>query len=640
MRLSAVALLAATCAPALAPGSALAANSAPQPLPVVDPVPAARDIPYPGTLILKVDATDIERSIFRVRQTIAVVDAGPMTLLMPKWLPGNHAPRGQIEKLTGLVIKAGATTLIWKRDPVDVFAFTVDVPRGVKALDVSFEFASATAPDQGRIVVTPEMMNIQWESVSLYPAGYFTRQIPVAATVTYPKGWQAATALRPVATSGDSVTYETTSYETLVDSPVFAGKYFRKDDLGQGVILNSVADNAKELVVSDAVLQLHRNLVTQAVTLFGARHFDHYDFLHAITDRMGGIGLEHHRSSENQNDAGYFLDWDGSRLDHNLLPHEFTHSWNGKFRQGADLWTPDYRTPMRDSLLWVYEGQTQFWGHVLEARSGMATKQDKLDTLAAIAARLDILPGRAWRSLDDTTNDPIISARRPKGWASWQRSEDYYNEGMLIWIEADAIIRDGTGNAKSMDDFARAFFGINDGDWGEVTYTFADVARTLNDVMPYDWTRFLSDRLTAKGTHAPLGGFDRSGYKLVYTDTPTSMLKLGMKVGKYLDLTWSLGMNIAKGAKISGVIWRGPAYDAGVTVGQEIIAVNGLPYTDDVMKDAVTLAKGGTIPIRLTLKNELVVRDVSVKWNLGLRYPKLGKTGTGDGPLDRLLAAR
>jgi predicted metalloprotease with PDZ domain len=634
MRLLVLALLTAVSTPALA------ANSAPQPLPIIDTILAAKDTPYPGTMTLKVDATDLDRGIFTVEQKIPVAAGQRVTLLYPKWLPGNHAPRGQIEKLTGLRIKGNGKTLFWTRDPVDVYAFHVDVPAGVQALDVAFEFVSATAADQGRIVVTQEMLNVQWESVSLYPAGYFTRQIPVSATITYPKGWQAATALRAVKTAGDAVTYGTVSYDVLQDSPVFAGKYFRKDDLGQGVTLNTVADTPKELVVPDATIQLHRNLVTQAVKLFGARHFDHYDFLHAITDRMGGIGLEHHRSSENQNDPGYFTDWTASTLDHNLLPHEFTHSWNGKFRRGADLWTADFRTPMRDSLLWVYEGQTQFWGHVLEARSGLTSKQDKLDTLANIAAALDILPGRAWRPLIDTTNDPIISARRPKGWASWQRSEDYYNEGMLIWIEADAIIREGTKGAKGMDDFARAFFGINDGDWGEVTYTFEDIVKTLNDVMPYDWTKFLTDRLTATGKGAPLGGFERSGYKLVYTDTPTAVTKLGMKTAKTLSLTYSLGLAIGKGAKISAVVWDGPAFKAGLTVGQEIVAVNGTPYTDDAMNDAVTAAKGGTAPIRLTVKTDTRVRDIDVRWNGGHRYPKFEKIGTGDGALDKLLAAR
>ncbi len=618
----------------------IAANSAPQPLPIVDTIPAPRDIPYPGTMTLKVDATDIDRAIFRVRQTIPVTSPGPMTLLFPKWLPGNHAPRGQIEKLTGFVISVGARTLVWKRDPVDVYAFTVDVPPGTDMLDLSFEFVSATAPDQGRIVVTPEMLDLQWEAVSLYPAGYFTRQIPVAATVTYPKGWRAATALRPTATSGDTVTYATVSYDVLIDSPVLAGRYFRRDDLGQGVTLNTVADSARELVVPSAVLQRHRNLVTQAVKLFGARHFDHYDFLHAITDRMGPVGLEHHRSSEDQNDPGYFTNWSGSIVDHNILPHEFAHSWNGKFRRPADLWTPDFRTPMRGSLLWVYEGQTQFWGHVLEVRSGMTSKQDKLDRLAEIAARLDTLPARQWRSLDDTTNDPIVSARRPKGWASWQRSEDYYNEGMLLWIEADAIIRDGTGGARGMDDFARAFFGINDGDWGELTYSFDDVVAALNGVMPYDWSAFLTERLTAKAKRAPLGGFERSGYRLVYTDAPTPMTSLAMKAAKVLDLTWSLGLTIAKGAKVSAVVWDGPAFDAGVTVGHDVVAVNGTPYTDDVITAAVAAAKGNANLIRLTLRNDVGVRTVDLRWNGGLRYPRFAKTGTADGALDRLLAPR
>jgi predicted metalloprotease with PDZ domain len=617
----------------------LAGNSAPQPLPIVDTIPAAQDIPYPGTLTLMVDAVDLDRNIFEVRQTIPVANPGPLTLLFPKWLPGNHAPRGQIEKVAGLVIKSGGKTLGWKRDPVDVYAFHIDVPAGTKALDVAFRFLSATAADQGRIQMTHEMLNLQWEAVSLYPAGYFTRQIPVTATVTYPPGWQAATALRATATVGNTVTYRTVNYEVLVDSPVFAGKYLRKDDLGHGVMLNTVADSAAELAVADDVLKVHRNLVDQAVKLFGARHFDHYDFLHAITDRMGGIGLEHHRSSENQNEPGYFTDYATNLAGHNLLPHEFTHSWNGKFRRPADMWTPDYRVPMRGSLLWVYEGQTQFWGHVLEARSGMASKQDKLDALAGIAASLDNRPARAWRSLDDTTNDPVISARRPKGWLSYQRSEDYYNEGLLIWTEADAIMRQGTNGEKGMDDFAHAFFGINDGDWGQVTYTFDDIVSTLNGVYPYAWREFLTDRLTQKD-RAPLGGFERSGYKLIYTDTPTPFAKAGMKANKFLDLGYSLGVNVAK-AKITAVQWDGPAYNAGLTVGQEIVAVNGVPYSEDVLKAAVTAAKGGTAPIRLTVKTESLVRDVNVTWYGGLRYPRFDKAaGAPEGPLDKLLAPR
>ncbi len=631
-----------TLALLLASAPALAQISAPQPVPHVDTIPAPRDIAYPGTLVVRVDATDIERGIFTVKQTIPVASAGRMTLLLPAYLPGKHASRLELDKMAGLVVKAGGTTLIWKRDPVDVHAFHIDVPAGARSIDLDFQYLSATASDQGRIVMTREMMNLQFEQLAFYPAGYFTRRIAVKPVVTYPAQWRAATALRPtlqaLGSTSLTVEYAPVSYEILQDSPIFAGKYFRQDDLGNNVFLNTVADSPNELVAPPEVIGYHRNLVIQAIRLFGTRQFDRYDFLHAITDRMGGIGLEHHRSSENQNDPGYFIDWAASLPDHNLLPHEFVHSWNGKFRLGADSWTPDFRTPKRNSLLWVYEGQTQFWGHVLEARSGMSSKADILDKLAGIAAALDTRVARRWRSMDDTTNDPIISPRRPKAWVSWQRSEDYYNEGLLIWTEAHAIIQEGTGNARGMDDFARTFFGLKEGDYGQVTYNFDDIVAGLNAVMPYDWRTFLSDRLTQK-EKAPLGGFTRSGYTLVYTDTPTNATARGMKANKFLDLIYSLGINVAK-AKITAVQWEGPAFKAGLTVGQEIVAVNGVPYTEDALKAAVTAAKGGRDPIRLTMKTDALIRDVGVQWTGGLRYPRFQKTGTGDGPLDRLLAPK
>ena len=331
-----------------------AVRSKPTALPVDDATPAPRDTPYPGTIRLEVDATDTTQRIYRVKETIPVAQAGPMTLLMPEWLPGNHAPRGQIEKLAGLTITANGQPVQWVRDPLDVYAFKIDVPQGATEIVASFQFLSATQPSQGRVVITPRMMNIQWEQVSLYPAGYFTRQIPVQASVTYPAGWQAATALRGTKT-GDTVAYDTIDYEALQDSPVFAGRYFKPVDLGHNVTLNIVADAADELNYKPEQIAKHKKLVDEAGALFGAYHFNHYDFLLAITDEMGGIGLEHHRSSENQVEPGYFKDWDSGKalLDRNLLPHEFTHSWDGKFRRPDLLWTPDFRTPMQDNLLWV-----------------------------------------------------------------------------------------------------------------------------------------------------------------------------------------------------------------------------------------------------------------------------------------------
>ena len=419
-------------ASALIAAPALAQRSMPQPLPIVDAIPAARDTPFPGTLRLDVDTTDTLHGVFKVEETIPVppdLAGKKMALLFPKWLPGKHAPRGEIEKLAGLEIRAGGQLLRWQRDPVDVYAFWVEVPVGATALDVRFQFLSATDGPQGRIVVTQDMLNLQPNSVSLYPAGWFTRQIPVSLSVTWPQGWQAASAMREASRDGSRVSYQTVDYETLVDSPFFAGRHFAKWDLGQNVTLNVVADDARFLKANDEQIGKHKALVSQAVKLFGTRQFDHYDLLLSLTEKMGGIGLEHHRSSENGVDTGYFTDWDRGPGRRNLLPHEFTHSWNGKHRRGADLVTPDFRTPMRNSMLWVYEGQTQFWGYVLQARSGLVKVEDTLDQLATIAATLDNRPARSWRSLDDTTNDPIITPRAPKGWLSFQRSEDYYTEG-------------------------------------------------------------------------------------------------------------------------------------------------------------------------------------------------------------------
>jgi predicted metalloprotease with PDZ domain len=436
------------------PFTLVAARPAAMPIPYVDPIPAARDIAFPGTIRLDVDATDIGRSIFRVRETIPVAAPGRMTLMLPKWLPGHHGPDGELDKIAGVEFFANGQKLLWQRDPVETYAYSFNVPAGATSVEARFLFVSATQPNQGRIVVTPEMLNVQWEHVSLYPAGYAISRIPVIASLTLPAGWQAGTALRPVAAPAPAgvnrITFGQINYDDLIDSPVFAGVHFRRDDLGHNVNLVTVADSAKELAIPAPVLAKHRAMVDQAVKLFASRHFDHYDFLNAVSDNLGGIGLEHHRSTEISSDPGYYIDYDNHLLDRNVFAHEFVHSWDGKFRRPAGQITYDYRTPLRNDLLWVYEGQTQFWGNVLEARSGMSSKQDVLDKIAIAAAGLDNVRGRDWRPLVDTTYDPIIQNRRPAPWLSFQRSEDYYNEGMLIWIEADAIIREGTAGKRGM----------------------------------------------------------------------------------------------------------------------------------------------------------------------------------------------
>ena len=629
-------LLLSTAAPALAqvpPG-----NSAPQPVPFVDTIPAPQDTPYPGTILLNVDATNTEQGIFRVKETIPVAKAGPMALLFPKWLPGAHSPRGEIEKLAGLVIKANGRVIPWTRDMVDVFAFHIDVPQGARNLDVEFQFISATKPDQGRIVATPNMISLEPNSVSLYPAGYFTRQIPIQMTVKFPTGWTAAGAV-PAKANGSTYVYDKTNYEILVDSPLLAGRYGKTWPLSERVNLNVFADDPKELAATPEQIDAHKRLVEQAEKTFGSHHYDHYEFLLSISDQLGGIGLEHHRSSENGVTPGYFTEWNASPGRRNLLPHAFTHSWDGKFRRGADLWTPDYRTPMRDSLLWVYEGQTQFWGYVLQARSGLVSKQDTLDAYAGIAGSYDLAPARQWRDLIDTTNDPIISARRPKGWTSWQRSEDYYNEGLMVWMEVDAMLRQTSGGTKSLDDFAKAFFGIRNGDWGEVTYTFDDVANTLNAIVPYDWAGFLTKRLTETGQPAPVDGFAMNGYKLVYTAEPTKYFTNAEKSGG-VNVTYSIGLSVAKDGEATAVIWDSPAFKAGMDVGTVIQAVNGTAYSGDVLKAAIVAAQTSKEPIKLLVKSGPRYREVAIDYHGGPRYPRLQKTGTGETGLDKLLMPR
>ena len=415
MRRAALALLllSSAAAPAFAQIPP-AQNSRPVPTAKTEVIPPARDIAYPGTMQLTVDASDVTRAIFRIHQRIPVTQSGDFVVLYPKWIPGGHSPRGDIKNVTGIRFTANGQALKWVRDTIDVTAFHIDVPEGVTAVDVDFQYVTPTAEGQGRTVATPDMASIQWISNSMYPAGYYVRNIPVQASVIVPTGWKVATALRPSGQSANRVDYPVTSYEILLNSPLIAGAHHRAFPLTPDVTLDVIADTPAELDAKPEMIAAHKRLVEQAVKAFGSQHYDHYNFLLTISDNLGGIGLEHHRSSENGVGRGYFTDWDNQLGERNLLPHEFSHSWDGKFRRGADLWTADYRMPMQNSLLWVYEGQTQFWGYVLGARSGMLSKQDTLDAIASTAAAYSTgTPGRSWRPLVDTTNDPIIAGRTP-----------------------------------------------------------------------------------------------------------------------------------------------------------------------------------------------------------------------------------
>ncbi|MBS0193445.1 MAG: M61 family metallopeptidase [Proteobacteria bacterium] len=609
-------------------------------------VPPPLDTPYPGTIGLHVDATDLGQRIFRMTETIPV-QAGRLTLLFPRWLPGNHAPSGPIDKIAGIEVSANGQRIDWKRDPLDVYAFHIDVPTGVASIKVTYQYLTPTDGSQGRVVMTPNLLNLQWNAVVLYPAGHYASRIDYDASVTYPAGWTAYSALDVKQHEGDTVHYQPQPLDILVDSPVYAGRYTKSYELSAPgakvpVRLDVLADAPKYLDAKPAHLAEHRELVKQALALYGAQHYDHYDFLFSLSNQLGGNGLEHQRSSEDGTGVDYFSDWDAKVGSSDLLGHEYTHSWNGKFRRPADLWTPNYNVPMQDSLLWVYEGQTQYWGNVLSARSGLRPPEASRDALASVVATYtDGRPGLAWRNIQDTTNDPIIAQRRPKPYTNWQLREDYYSGGQMIWLDVDATIRTLSGGKRSLDDFARAFFGVDDGVWRKQdTYTFDDVVATLNRVQPYDWAKFLRDRLDGKVPIA--GGIQKAGWKLVYSDEPGAWAKARSREDKSgtQDFFYSLGFYVSAGGSIEEVRWDSPAFNAGIGTGMSIVAVNDLAFDKDALADAVKAAKTDKAPIRLLVKDFNQFRTFTLDYHDGLRYPHLERiAGTVD-LLSKIMAAK
>ncbi|MEC5161540.1 MULTISPECIES: M61 family metallopeptidase [unclassified Janthinobacterium] len=597
---------------------------------------AAAELAYPGTIVLRVDATNLAQQIFRVSASIPV-RAGNVTLLYPQWVPGNHGPSGPLAQFAGLKLSGNGTALAWRRDPVNMFAFHVEVPAGVAMLEAEYQYLSPVEATQGRFTMSNEILGVQWHAMALYPAGYASRNISVQANLTLPDGWQYASALEQAGRRGNEVAFKPLDLEKLVDSPLFAGRHVKRIDLDPGakvpVHLNLFADNADSLEAKPEHIALHRALVQQSYKLFQSHHYAHYDFLLALSDDFGAIGREHHQSSENGVKPDYFTDWAKSEPVRALLPHEFAHSWNGKFRRPADQVTPDFNTPLQNSLLWVYEGQTQYWGNVLAARSGLIGAQNMRDIFAASAAQYDNVQGRSWRAVQDTTNDPIINGRRPLGWGNWQRSEDYYSEGALIWLDVDTKLRELSGERRSLDHFARAFFGAGDGSAATAPYTFDDVVQALNAVQPHDWAVFLRARLDGHGPGAPLDGLARAGWKLVYGDTQSEFLKGAEGRGNWTDFSYSLGLAVDKEGKIGNLQWGGPAFQAGLSGNTTLLAVNGRAYKPEVLKAAIQAAKGDPKAIELLVKKGTQFRTVALDYHGGPRYPRLERI---EGAPDRL----
>jgi predicted metalloprotease with PDZ domain len=599
-----------------------------------------------GPIQVAVDLDDAPRKILHAQLTFAV-RPGPLTLVYPKWIPGEHGPTGPIDNLAGVTFTADGNPVPWRRDDVNMFAFHLDVPRGVTRLAAKLDFlatAEATGFSAGAST-SANLCLLSWNELLLYPEGSPASQVQFEPSLKVPDGWKFGTALSAAGTEGTTTRFQPVSLEKLVDSPVLAGRFFKEVPLAPEVtpkhFLDMAGDGPEDLKLSDEDLAGFSNLVLETGKLYASRHYTSYHFLVTLSDSVAHFGLEHHESSDDRVAARTFLDDDAKLLSATLLPHEFTHSWNGKYRRPAGLITPDYQQPMKGGLLWVYEGLTQYLGDVLTARSGLWTADKYLSALGVSAAFLDHRPGRTWRDLQDTAVAAQTLYEGSTSWGNWRRSVDYYEEGELLWLEVDVKIRQLSGGSKSMDDFCAKFYGLN-GDTAPrvVPYTFEDIVSNLNAIQPNDWATFLNERLTSKSPRAPLGGISAGGYRLEYDDKRSEFTKALESRFHGVDAWFSLGLITGSNQTISDVLIDSPAYKAGVGPGMKIVAVNGRTATEDLLRAAIREAKGTSQPIEMILENTGFYKVVKIDYHDGEKYPHLVREGSGPALLDQILKPR
>jgi predicted metalloprotease with PDZ domain len=577
---------------------------------------------------LSVDASDAPRRIFHARMTMQV-KPGPLTLAYPKWIRGEHGPNGPINDLMGLVLTAAGTRIPWQRDPVDVFAFHCDIPAGVSALEIALDSVSSPLQDgfSGSSSTTAELAVLNWHLVLLYPKGTPSDDLTYAATLRLPAGWKFATALRASGTSGETISFEPVSLTRLVDSPLIAGAHFRSIPIAPDVKpphhINIVADSDAALEMPFDMIGRYSQLVKETGELFGGiRHYGHYDFLLTLSDQTGHFGLEHSESSDDRAAERALTDETLRKVGAMLLSHEFVHSWNGKYRRPADLTAPAFDQPQKTSLLWVYEGLTEYLGYVLAARSGLLTAENARSFLAAVAAEMDHRPGREWRSLLDTAVAAPVLYNARDDWSPWRRSVDFYPEGLLIWLETDVTIRNQTGGKRSLDDFCRSFFAGPSGSPGLSTYSFDDVVAALHAVVPFDWRGFFEARLNATTSHAPLGGIAGAGWRVVYKEEPSDWSLASELAAKRVDLRYSLGLQIAEDGAVVLAIDAMPAAQAGVAATMKLVAVNGRQWSAQLLHEALR-AKA---PIELLLRNGEFYQTYRIDYRGGDQYPYLDRT--------------
>ena len=577
---------------------------------------------------LKVDAREAPRRIFHARLTFPV-SAGPFTLYYPKWLPGNHRPTGPIANVTGVRFSAGGQMIPWNRDDVDMYAFHVNVPAGASTLEASFDYVTPShGPGRFDPVSTDQLMILNWNVVLLYPAGKPARDFTYNVRLELPTGWKFGTALPVAGQHGNSVTFAPAPLNTLVDSPLLAGANYRAVPLPTAGAppqeLDIAADSAAALEIPAQSVADYSRLMAEAGALFGAHHYRDYHFLLTLSDVEPPNGLEHHESSDDRAPERTLIDPNLRKLMAGLLPHEFVHSWNGKYRRPAGLATPDYQQPMKGELLWIYEGLTTYLSEVLTARSGLYTPEQFREQLALTASEMSHRSGRIWRPLEDTAVSAQMLYEAPQEWTAWRRSADFYPESELIWLEVDTIIRKQSKGRRSLDDFCRAFEGPPSGPPEMKPYTLDDVVAALNQIAPYDWRGFFQARVFAVAPDAPLGGIERGGWHLVYNDTPNELLQAGEKFAHGMDLSSSIGMVIRQEkhedeGTIVDVIPGMAAAAAGIAPGMKLVAVNGRKWSPEVLLAALK----ARAPLQLLVENIGYYKTYTLNYADGPRFPHL-----------------
>ena len=583
----------------------------------------------PGLIELDVDASEVVRRIIHAHLVIPA-KPGPMTLVYPKWIPGEHGPTGPITDLAGLNVTAGGREIAWRRDEIDMYAIACEVPAGVAAVEVSLDFLSAPPAAKGftsAASATAQLAVINWNQLLLYPKGEKASEVFFRVSLSLPQGWKFGTALPVESKSGIKTRFSAVSLETLIDSPLLCGKYFREVALGPpGGVPHSLlmaADNEAALELRPELKAGYSNLVAEAEALFGARHYGSYKFLLSLSDYIAHFGLEHHQSSDNRVPERTLIDEKLHLVKAYLMPHEFVHSWNGKYRRPVDMATADYQQPKRTSLLCVYEGLTTHLGEVLTARCGLWSPEQYRQARAFYADWMQNQRGRTWRPLEDTAVSAQLLFGARKDWQAWRRTVDFYREGMLIWLEIDMIIRQETDSHRSLDDFCRLFYGGENSLPHVFPFTFEDIVAALNSVAGYNWESYLAERLTQATTNAPLGGIERSGWRLTYADRRSEYQEALENSQKQAYLTSSIGVLVKEDGTIVDIVPGKAADMAGIGPGMRVVAVNSQRWSLDLIRHAVAATRHGSRLLELLLENSGYFFTLTLDYKEGAKYPRL-----------------